>query len=667
MINNSELTSQCSQSGDKSELTRVENGSANLGSSKGWYLGNLHSVVTLRTRSTPGDKSEVTRVENAANLDSSKVWNLGNLHSVVTLRSRSTPGDESEAKRVKSDSCSSLGSDIQMHHDIPVCTKVTSDGKIHGRSSTQVLKHTQLSHQRSSRKTKGSLIRVLRKPLGPDFYKAEYSCAEIDSLKPKLDSLCRLTNFNMSMNDFCSTFTSSDCVQYDVVYWKDALHSKPNSQLSSEQKSKYPVKVTNPRRKRASKSDIAHFNKIMAEFDTCTHWSTRDSDMVRLYKGYIIYCNKVTRKPDGSLKSTKSSTYSKLRELYSLCDEHEWSRDLIFISLMGMNVGSHANRLIGLYLTLFGSVCDVNWKHQKDQLKARRTLIATFSESARKKNEPADIPPNSPPDADKSAAPDNSVAKGVFGTRNIRYQLEAHGYFCWFSTGTFIHMLNSVSREDDIPIGLVTYLTAGVISIFSHLRPVRYGSIQCMKVDVLNNSSIFVKDMPWFVIHLKDAKNQTDLFRAYPLWVVPVVKKYINDVRPINPSSRDLFLNAHGCPIDNYSEYVKEAYKGENKFVHCLTKRKGSETSYSLSAVEPDMQNYRIKNYSVEHSYSVAKKHYIEQTVPQAVQRLYFELQGEYAQFRMADRFPDWWVVLCFPVLLELTAHRDQSKSTLTN
>ena len=231
-----------------------------------------------------------------------------------------------------------------------------------------------------------------------------------------------------------------------------------------------------------------------------------------------------------------------------------------------------------------------------------------------------------------------------------------HGYFFYWGTPSFIYLLGSIHRSPGvtIPPKLVQFITARVISMFTHLRVIRQKVVENFTVRVLDcfESNHIKERKPYVALRLFDSKRKKPFFRAFPIFFARIIRHYIDNVRPITePHIDNLFVHYDGSVIRNYSEFTKTHYKLKEPYVRHSMKRKGNVTAneWGKSSAHVDT------GHTAEHSERTAAKYYIADHEGQAALRLQHELNGE-RRFFMSDEkgIPEWWAVLMYPVLVAL-------------
>ena len=235
-----------------------------------------------------------------------------------------------------------------------------------------------------------------------------------------------------------------------------------------------------------------------------------------------------------------------------------------------------------------------------------------------------------------------------------------HGYFFYWGTLSFFHLLASIRRKPGmtIPDKLVQFVTARVISLFTHLRVIRQIVVKNLTINILNYwlTRSGDKEKPYFIVKFLDSKRREIFFRAFPIFFARVIRHYIDNVRPITEPDNDiLFVHYHGGVIDNYSGFLKNHYKLDeyDPYVRHSMRRKGNATANSLGKSLAQVDTH----LTAEHSERTAAQFYVAEHEAHAALRLRHELTGELRAFQAEGRgIPGWWTALMYPVLIALDA-----------
>ena len=76
-------------------------------------------------------------------------------------------------------------------------------------------------------------------------------------------------------------------------------------------------------------------------------------------------------------------------------------------------------------------------------------------------------------------------------------------------------------------------LLAGIMSVFTHMFPMRAGCVSELKLSSFRSGKVVsLSELSLFVFQIGVPKNKKAMLRAYPLWVRQLVEHYVEFIRP---------------------------------------------------------------------------------------------------------------------------------------
>jgi hypothetical protein len=472
----------------------------------------------------------------------------------------------------------------------------------------------------NKRKRREELItRWYSHPFGQGLDKEVYS---IDDLCNKIDYFTYLTKcWYRTLPEFCSEVTLNE--EYRPILLNNILKTERTSRVS------LTAELVNPGRRGTRRIPFGDAYKRLLDSIIPAGTGTKE----QLQKAYVEWARRL-----GYPSKVNGSKQSKFKRMFALFEEFDWTEELLRASLL--NSAESTTWLIEsckLYLTLCRSCAVSAGVNDIKRLLTKNHGL--------RRQELADA------EANEGFTPGVTQPRVNAG----HFNPQEHGNFFFWGSLNFLHILASTKRRPgyQIPSKVVDYLTAGVISLFTHLRVIRQVAVQRMTVSFMTYALLksVPRDhpKPYFVLSLFDTKRKRKFGRAFPISFARIVTHYIEHIRPTTRSDvTNLFVRSNGSKIENYSDFTKTYYKGSDAYVRHSMKRKGAVTALKTGRLS-QMSDISL---TAEHTQRTAEMHYESDLEIHAAQRLLAELEGE---LRLFDhRIPIWWVALYYPVLLEL-------------
>jgi hypothetical protein len=196
------------------------------------------------------------------------------------------------------------------------------------------------------------------------------------------------------------------------------------------------------------------------------------------------------------------------------------------------------------------------------------------------------------------------------------------------------------------------------MSLFITLRAIRSCAVQELKVDCIDflTGNPELNHKAFFTLQLVDTKNARRIYwRTFPMLFARIITHYIDHIRPVSLRN-DLFVEACGKPIINYTSFMQHYYTGTQDYVGNLLQRGGCETELNSGVIKKSVDQL---SSTFEHNARTRERYLSKDVEEAAVHRLQLELEGQLTSFR--DKIPDWWLSLMYPCLLALREEKNKS------